>query len=125
MKALLVLVCLVLIGCQSALSDEDIDRIAERVSQNPVLLDEQTVDLMVGSMLTHPTYLASEDDRVVAMTNAMLEHPSYQTTLEEECVATILMATVISGEYATPSDSEVKNLCEWYIVQTEAIAEPE
>ena len=124
MKALLALVCLVLIGCQSALSDEDIDKIADRIAQNPPELRDASARRIVDAMLTHPKYLEDEDARVLAYTNAMLEHPSYQTTLEEECVATILMASVISGDYTMPSDSEVEELCAWYVAQSEAASGP-
>ncbi len=97
-----------LIGCQNDLSDEEIDRMAEG---------------MVEALMTNPRYLAYLEDEdgemVKAFANAMLEHPSYQTTQEEDCAMFILMATVQSGDYTMPPDSDSDRLCAWYIRQLE------
>ena len=115
---------LVLAGCQSTLSDKDVDRIVGRIAETPV--HEDTVDRMVEAFMSHPRYLEYLDDDawVETFTTALLEHPSYQVTPEEECVATILMASVISGDYTMPSDSEVEGLCAWYVTQSEAASGP-
>ena len=141
------LACLVLvaslIGCQSNLSDTDIDRIVDRMVQNPAPLDEDTVNRLVDAMLSHPKYLEylendegladsmvdalmdhpkyleylQDDEWIEVFTNAMMAHPMYQTTPEEDCATVIVMASVMSGEYTLPPESESDALCAWYANQ--------
>ena len=141
------LACLVLvaslIGCQSNLSDGDIDRIVDRMVQNPAPLDEDAVNRLVDAMLSHPKYLQylendegladsmvdalmahpkyleylQDDEWVEVFTNTMMAHPMYQTRPEEDCATVILMASVISGEYTLPPESEVDTLCAWFANQ--------
>ena len=110
-----------LIACQNELSNEDIDRVADRVAEAP--LNHETVNRMVDAFMNHPRYVEYLEDAdgaaAEAMTNAMLEHPSFQATPEEDCAAVILMASVISGEYTLPPDSEVDRLCAWYLQQAQ------
>ena len=125
-----VLACFVLVaglsGCQNNLSNEDIDKIVDRVAENPVPLHEDTVNRMVDALLAHPTYLEYlEDDEglATAMVEALLANPKYQeyleTTPKEDCATVILMAAVISGDYNLPPDSDVDMLCAWYFGQTQ------
>ena len=135
-----------LTGCQNDLSDEDIDKIVDRMAQNNVLSDEdidkivdrmaqnnvlgnEDIDRMAQSMvdtlMAHPRYLEYlEDDAwVEAMVDAQMAHPEYQTTPEEDCSTIILMATVMAGStdeavpYTLPPDSEADRLCAWYLRQ--------
>ena len=134
-----------LIGCQNDPSDETIDKIADRIAQNPPRLHEDTVNNMVNALMAHPKYLEyleddedtvnnmvdalmahpkyleylEDDEWVEDFTNAIMAHPMYQTTPEEDCVTVILMAAVMSGDYTLPPESDVDRLCAWYISQSE------
>ena len=116
-----ILLSILLIGCQNRISDEDMERIADRIAESPV--HEETVNQMVDAMMAHPTYLEYLDDAdgemIEAFVTAMLEHPAYQTTPEEDCATLILMAVAASGDYTLPLDSEVDELCEWYTSESE------
>ena len=117
------LICILLIGCQNSISDEDMERIADRIAESPV--HEETVNQWVDALLAHPTYLKYLDDFIVddemieAFVTAMVEHPAYQTTPEEDCATFILMAVAASGDYTLPLDSEVDELCAWYVSESE------
>ena len=100
------LVLVLAIACQTNLSEDDIDRMA---------------DAMVDALMENPTYLdyLESDEWVEQFTDALLSNPKYQeyleTTTEEDCAAIILTATVISGDYGSlPRDHEVAALCTWY-----------
>lgn len=103
-----ILLSILLIGCQNSISDEDMERFA---------------DHYVDALLAHPTYLEylddADDEMIEALVTAMLEHPAYQTTPEEDCATFILMAVAASGDYTLPLDSEVDELCEWYVSESE------
>ena len=125
-----VLACIVLVaglsGCQNNLSDEDVDKIVDRVAENPVPLHEDTINRMVDAMLSHPRYLEyleDDDGLAEAMVDAFMANSQYQEFLEtkpeEDCAGVILMAAVISGDYTLPPDSDVDRLCEWYLGQTQ------
>ena len=93
-----------LVGCQLEFTEKDADRFVEALMTNE----------------RYQAYLADEDGEMVkAMTEAMMEHPSMQTTRGEDCVTVILMAAVMSGDYAVPPDSDVDRLCDWYLGQIE------
>ena len=100
-----------------------IDKMIDRMEQSPRPLHEDTVNRMVDALMAHPRYLEYLEDEdgelVKAFTNAMMEHPAYQTTPEEDCATVILMAAVMSGDYALPPDSDVDRLCAWYLSQSE------
>ncbi len=115
-----------LVGCQNELSDEDVDKIVDRVVQNPAPLHDDTVNKLVDALLAHPTYVEYlEDDEGLAesMVNALMANAKYQeyleTTPEEDCATVILMAVVIAGDYTLPPDSDVDRLCTWYLSQTQ------
>ena len=134
-----------LVGCQKGLSDEDIDKVVDRITQTPTKLDEETVDRMVDAFMAHPKYmeyleddaqmdalvdafmahpryleyLETDDEYVEALANAMMEHPSYQTTAQEDCTQLIVMAAVMSGAYTLPAAGDEERLCAWYESQME------
>ena len=118
-----ILLSILLIGCQNSISDEDMERIADRIAESPV--HEETVNQWVDALLAHPTYLKylddfiADDEMIEAFVTAMVEHPAYQTTPEEDCATFILMAVAASGDYTLPLDSEVDELCAWYVSQSE------
>ncbi len=121
----ILLVCFVLaagtVGCRNSLSDEDLDKLADRISEDPPKLHEDMADQMVDALMAHPRYLEflEDDRRVELFTNALLERPLYQTTPEEDCATVLLMAAVMSGEYEVPPDSDTERLCAWYLDQVE------
>ena len=93
-----------LVGCQPEFTEEDADKFVEALMTNE----------------RYQAFLADEDGEMVkAMTEAMMEHPSMQTTRGEDCATVILMAAVMSGDYAVPPDSDVDRLCDWYLGQIE------
>ena len=107
-------------ACQTGFSDEDIDRIVDRMEETPLKVED--ANAIVDALMSHPQYLKYlelDDEWVTAVVNAMMQHPLYQTTPEEDCATVILMAAVIGGDYNLPPDSEVENLCAWYLNQTE------
>ena len=115
-----------LTGCQNNLSDEDVDKIVDRVVENPTQLHADTVNTLVDALLAHPRYLEYlEDDEGLAesFVDAFMDNAKYQeylaSTPEEDCATVILMAAVISGEYTLPPDSDVDRLCAWYLGQTQ------
>ena len=133
-----------LVGCQKDLSDEDIDKIVDRMAQTPAQLDEETVSRMVDAQMSHPRYLEYleddvwveamvdalmshpryleylEDDTWIAnMVEVQMTHPSYQTTPQEDCAQLIVMAAVMSGDYTLPAVGDEERLCAWYESQME------
>ena len=119
-RAIGVLVCLTLLAVSlvACLSDEDVDRLADRMAKTPLSTDD--AERFVDALMAHPRYVEylEGDEMVKKFTNAMLEHPSFQTTPAEDCATLILMAAVIAGDYSLPADSEVDSLCAWYLDQT-------
>ena len=103
------------VGCQTALSDEDINRIVDRVAEQP--LSEDDADRFVDALMDNPKYqeYLNDEEWVDEFPNAMMEHPTMRTTAEEDCATVILMAAVMSGEYDMPPESETEKLCAWYI----------
>ena len=136
-------IALSLVGCQNnepAQLDEDtiasmVDALLEHPKYQESLetTPEQEaafVDAMVDALLEHPGYQEflettpeQEAAFVDAMVDALLEHPGYQelfeTTPKEDCVTTIVMAAVISGDYTVPPDDDVERLCEFWRSQLE------
>ena len=123
MKTLSLLVWLTLVltlmGCQATLTDQQLDRIADRAAEQPMTAED--AEVFVNALLANPTYreaLEYTDEDWAKFTNALLNHPSYQTTPEEDCAASVLMAVVMSGDYlALPGDAEMEEICDWYADQ--------
>ena len=108
-------IALSLVGCQN---------------NEPAQLDEDTIASIVDALLEHPKYQESlemtpeqEAAFVDAFVSAMIENPQYQefleTTPKEDCITTIVMAAVISGDYTIPPDDDVERLCEFWRSQLE------
>ncbi len=137
-----------MMACQTSLSDEDVERVAEKAVErmSEISMDEATVNRMVDAMMEHPKYLEAvqwsdaeiqalvaaqmahpgframlewSDEEIQAMVAAQIAHPDFQITPEEDCATVILTAVVIAGDYQLPPDSEVERLCTWYLGQTQ------
>ena len=122
---LVVLVCIALtaglMGCRGELSDDDIDRIVDRMVENPRVIHEDSIEDFVDAFLDHPKYMEylQDDEWIETFTDAMMVHPMVETTPKEDCTTIILMAAVMSGDYTLPPDSDVDQLCTWYLSQLE------
>ena len=108
-----------IVGCQHELSDDDIDRIAERMAAQPT--EGELIQGFVDALLAHPQYQAylEDDEWVEGFTNAVMVHPAMkaamQTTPEEDCAIIVVMVVVAAGDYTLmPTDEEADELCSWY-----------
>jgi hypothetical protein len=117
-----VLLCLAIavatMACQTSLSEEEVDRIVERTLEEQDR--EEFVEDLVEALMSNPKYLdyLEDDQWIEQFTNALLQNPEYLPTPREECAQVILMAAVIAGDYDLPPDSEVDDLCDWYLDQS-------
>ena len=113
-------------GCDNRLTDEEIDRIVDATLSHASYqqeLNDNEIDRWVGALMAHPSYLEFLDDDALAeeMVDALMGNPAYQgllsTTPEEDCVALIVMAAALSGDFTPPAEGRVDELCAWYASQ--------
>ena len=100
-------------GCQTQqLSDEQIDRMVDRMVDRMEETEDpdEIANRMIDALLTHPGYLELIED-------------AWQVPPDRECATIILTAGVmtgnVSGDYSMPDESEVEDLCKWYVDQVE------